>query len=80
MRQNLPFVQPSNLVAFLIRHASKQRPPAFIVTSNCGFGVSVIRILCRLDLVMGEKKTLLPPSPQARRQLKKLSCKSTSNN
>lgn len=63
-RQNLPFAQPSNLVAFLIHHACGQRPQAFIVTLNCGFGVSVIRILWRSDVVMG-KKTLLPPSPQS---------------
>lgn len=63
-RQNLPFAQPSNLVAFLNYHACGQRPQAFIVTLNCGFGVSVIRILWRSELVMG-KKTLLPPSPQS---------------
>lgn len=84
-RQNLPFAQPSNLVAFLIHHACGQRPQAFIVTLNCGFGVSVIRILWRSDVVMGKKNT---PSSQssirgcccwhrAHRQLKKLSCKST---
>lgn len=61
-RQNLAFAQPYNLVAFLIHYAGRQRQQALIVTLNCGCRVSVIRILRRTDLAMGEKST---PSSQS---------------